>query len=130
MYYIENKKNKAKNIFGKKLPKGEIFGLDNKVKGFVIVDRSYSTSDNLPTFMLANINPSGKYIDYNIKRLKVITELAAKEKINVLVLPELPVSGYVWDPENGDKEEVLSQLKKCATDSPLVTGLINYFRSY
>jgi len=115
LYHIEKEKNKIRNIFGKKLPKGEIFGLDNKVKGFVIVDRSYSTSENLPTFMLANINPSGKDLNYNIKRLKVITELAAKNKVNVLVLPELPVSGYVWDPENGDKEEVLSQLKRCAT---------------
>ena len=57
--------------------------------------------------MLANINPSGMDIDYNIQRLKTIVEIAAQNRVNVLVLPELPVSGYVWDPENENKEEIL-----------------------
>jgi predicted amidohydrolase len=129
MYYIENKKNKEKKTFGKNNPEGEIFGLDSRVKGFVIVDRTYSVTENLPTFMLANINPSGMDIDYNIQRLKTIVEIAAQNRVNVLVLPELPVSGYVWDPENKNKEEVFNNLKKCVTDGPLVTDLIKYFRS-
>ncbi len=112
-----------------KLFEGEIFGLDDKVRGFTIVDRNYSTNEELPTFMLANITPNTIDVDYNIERLKAIAKDSAEHGVNVLVLPELPVSGYVWEPKDGNKEEVLSKLKRCATDGPEVSRLISYFRS-
>jgi len=128
MDYIKKKENHGKREI-KKPTEGEIFGLDTKVRGFTIVDRIYSTNEKLPTFMLANINPTTVNIDYNIERLKTIAEISAENGVNVLVLPELTVSGYLWEPENGDKEEVFSQLVRCATDGPEVTELIAYFRS-
>jgi predicted amidohydrolase len=128
MAYMEKKINNEKREI-KKPKEGEIFGLDAKVRGFTIVDRAYSTNAKLPTFMLANINPTTVDIDYNIERLKTIAEISAENGVNVLVLPELTVSGYLWELENGDKEEVFSQLARCATDGPEVTKLIAYFRS-
>jgi predicted amidohydrolase len=79
--------------------------------------------------MLANINPTTVDVDYNIERLKTIAELSVENGVNVLVLPELPVSGYIWEPESGDKEEVFSQLRRCVTGGPVVEELIAYFRS-
>jgi len=125
----KEKQLNRKNYKSKTLQNGGIFGLDEDVKGFTLVDRSYSTNDELPTFMLANITPSGLDIDYNIERLKTIAEISAENGVNVLVLPELSVSGYVWEPENGNKEKVFSRLNRCATNGEKVSRLITYFRS-
>jgi len=76
MAYMKKKENDEKKAT-KKQKEGEIFGLDTKVRGFTIVDRMYSTNEKLPTFMLANINPTTVDIDYNIERLKTIAEISA-----------------------------------------------------
>ncbi len=107
---------------------GSIFGLDRKDRGFTVVDRTYSDNDDLPTFMLANITPITTDINYNISRLKTIAEIAADYEVNVLVFPELPISGYVWEPESGDKEEVFEHLRQCTTTSPIVENFISDLR--
>ncbi len=106
------------------LMKESIFGMDTKVDGFTIVDRKYSDNESLPTFMLANITPVTTNIEYNIERIKTIARLASEKGVNVLVLPELPVSGYVWDNE----DEVFPHLEKCATTAPIVEEMIDYIR--
>ncbi len=111
------------------LNEGSIFGMDNKVEGFTIVDRKYSENESLPSFMLANITPITTDIGYNVERIKTIARLASENGVNVLVLPELPVSGYVWEPESGDKEEVFSHLRKCATNAPIVGEMIDHIRN-
>jgi predicted secreted protein len=30
--------------------------------------------------------------------------------------PELPVSGYVWEPENENKSKLFSQLRRCTAE--------------
>ncbi len=127
--FKKNKNLHKESYKSKKSRNGGIFGLDERVKGFILVDRTYSLNDKLPTFLLANITPAATDVDYNIERLKTIAEISAENGVNVLVLPELPVSGYIWEPEDGNKQEVFSQLTRCATDGPEVKKLIAYFRS-
>lgn len=104
----------------------EIFGMDNKVDGFTVVDRSYSNNESLPSFMLANITPITTDINYNLDRIKVIARLAASMGVNVLVLPELPISGYVW----GDSDpEVFDHLRRCEINVPAVYNTIEYIRN-
>lgn len=129
MDYIIKQNASKEERENNKILEGEIFGLDTKVRGFTIVDRTYSTNEALPTFMLANINPSTVDVGYNMERLKTIAEISAEKGVNVLVLPELPVSGYIWEPKSGNKEEVFSQLRRCTTNGPEVKKLIAYFRS-
>jgi hypothetical protein len=83
------------NITNHKIPSSNIFGLDHKINGFTIVDRKYTEDESLPTFMLSNITPITTDIDYNLERIRTIAKLAKSLKVNILVFPELPISGYV-----------------------------------
>ncbi len=113
---------------GSGVNEGGIFGMDDKVDGFVVVDRSYSDNDGLPTFMLANIEPVTTDIEYNLKRIRSIATIARNNNVNVMVLPELPISGYVWHPEDGNKDTVFDHLRACDNRTVLVSNTINYIR--
>jgi predicted amidohydrolase len=108
------------------LIESSIFGLDHKINEFTIVDRKYTEDDeSLPTFMLANITPITTDIDYNLKRIRTIAKLAKSLKVNILVFPELPISGYVWE----DKHEVNKHLRNCSNINIKVEKTIDYIRS-
>ncbi len=121
-------KNDVKSREGKVSTfESEIFGLDNKVDGFVVVDRKFSSDESLPSFMLSNINPVTTDVDYNLERIKAIADIAANSSINILVFPELSISGYVWNPGE-DKSEVSEHLRGCVNTSPKVKETIDYLR--
>ncbi len=72
-----------------------------------IVERVFSDDENLPTVMLANIygTPS---IQENLKKMEQIINLAHEKKVNILIFPELTISGYVW--KSSDIDEVKNLL--------------------
>ncbi|MBE0481218.1 MAG: carbon-nitrogen hydrolase family protein [Dehalococcoidia bacterium] len=79
-----------------------------KSRGFRIADVAFSTNEACPSFMTANINPKFD-IEHNLSRMEEIAQAAHEKQVDILILPELAVSGYVWD--NDDRGEVLEHLK-------------------
>jgi predicted amidohydrolase len=64
---------------------------------FRTVERIFSDDETLPTVMLANIygNPSVKE---NLNKMEKIIEVAHQKKVNILIFPELSITGYIWNP--------------------------------
>lgn len=75
---------------------------DGEVKlidGFTVLDLTLSEDRQAPTFMMANINPRVD-VRYNLDRIERIVQIAHRQGVDILLLPELAVSGYVWDAED------------------------------
>lgn len=66
---------------------------------FRIVERVFSEEEDYPTIMLANIygTPS---IEENLKKMEEIIEIAHRRRVNILLFPELSVTGYIWNDED------------------------------
>ncbi len=69
---------------------------------FRVVERIFSDNEELPTIMLANIygTPS---VSKNMNKIEQIIELAHESGVNILVLPELSITGYIWKARNTDE---------------------------
>lgn len=62
---------------------------------FRIVERVFSEDETCPTIMLANIYGSPD-VGENLKKMEQIIDLAHQKKVNILIFPELSVTGYIW----------------------------------
>ena len=62
---------------------------------FRIVERVFSEDENCPTVMIANIH-STTDIKANLAKMEEIIELAHRKSVNILIFPELSVTGYIW----------------------------------
>ncbi|MGM0689884.1 MAG: carbon-nitrogen hydrolase family protein [Bacillota bacterium] len=62
---------------------------------FRIVERVFSEDETCPTIMLANIYGSPD-VSSNLKKMEQIIDLAHQKKVNILIFPELSVTGYIW----------------------------------
>jgi len=77
------------------------------IDGYRVRDVTFSHNEGCPTFMVANITPRFD-VGYNLSRIEGVAQLAHKLHADVLVFPELCISGYVWDADH--KAEVEEQL--------------------
>ncbi len=70
---------------------------------FRIVERIFSEDETNPTIMLANIygHPD---VNENLKKMEQIIDIAHRKKVNILIFPELSVTGYIW--KSKDQTEV------------------------
>lgn len=66
---------------------------------FRIVERVFSEDESCPTIMLANIH-SSTYVKENLRKMEQIIEVAHRKKVNILIFPELSVTGYIWKPKD------------------------------
>jgi predicted amidohydrolase len=62
---------------------------------FRIVERVFSDDETSPTALIANIYGTTS-VDKNIKKMEQIIEIAHKKQVNILIFPELSVTGYIW----------------------------------
>jgi predicted amidohydrolase len=62
---------------------------------FRIVERVFSEDESAPTVLVANIygEPS---VEKNLKKMEQIIAVAHRKKVNILIFPELSVTGYIW----------------------------------
>ena len=88
--------------------KGREGPFSSLVHGYKVTDATFSYNEACPTFMIANINPRFD-IGYNLSRMEDIVQVAHQLNAEILVFPELCISGYVWDAEH--KTAVEEQLK-------------------
>lgn len=93
--------------------------------GYMVKEVAFSQNDACPSFMIANINPKFN-ISYNLSRMEEVVQLAHKLNIDILIFPELSVSGYVWDAEH--KTEVEEQLKASDNRQPKIKRVLNNIR--
>lgn len=92
------------------------------VRGYRVTDVTFSESESCPTFMLANINPRFD-VSYNLSRMEVIVQVAHELNADIVVFPELCVSGYVWDAEH--QAEVHEELKASDNHRPQVKRVLD-----
>lgn len=109
-------------ILESNLPDADVVKSPIRIRGYNIVDVSFSHKETCPTFMLANINPKFD-ITYNLSRIEDIAQTAHELGADILILPELSISGHVWD--TGHRMEVLEQLKASDNRNPKVRRVLN-----
>jgi predicted amidohydrolase len=96
------------------------------VRGYKVTDVMFSHSEACPTFMIANINPRSN-ISYNLSRMQEIVQVAHELNAEILIFPELCVSGYVWDAER--KTEVEDQLQASDNLQPDVKRVLDEIKA-
>ncbi len=95
------------------------------VRGYKVSDVTFSEDENCPTFMLANISPKFD-VGHNLSRMEDIVQAAHEVSADILVFPELCISGYVWDADH--KHEVQEQLKASDNRRPEVKRVLDGVR--
>ncbi len=76
---------------------------------FRIVERVFSLDESMPTIMVANIYGSSN-VQENLAKMERIIQIAHEKRVNILIFPELSVTGYVWNA--GDTDEVRTLLEE------------------
>lgn len=76
-----------------------------------IVERWFSNDETCPTVLLANINTQSD-LKTNQQKVEDILEIAHARGVNMVILPEMSFSGYLWETE--EKKELRDYLKSCA----------------
>jgi len=114
--------NQRKLEFDKSLGFKERQGPSSLVSGYKVIDVTFSDSDECPTFMIANINPKSD-ISYNLSRMQEIVQVAHQLDAEILIFPELCVSGYIWDAEH--KTEVEKHLQESNNLQPDVKRVLD-----
>ncbi len=76
-----------------------------------IVERWFSTDESCPTILLANINTASNLKD-NQKKIEEIVEIAHAKKVNIIILPEMCLTGFVW--ETDQKDDMRDYFRSCA----------------
>lgn len=69
---------------------------------FRVVERVFSEDESSPTVLLANIYGETS-VEKNLKKLEEIIEIAHWKKVNIVIFPELSVTGYIWKSTNPDE---------------------------
>ncbi|ACB85322.1 carbon-nitrogen hydrolase family protein [Natranaerobius thermophilus] len=86
-----------------------------------IVERVFSSDDNSPTVLIANLHMKSD-IEENLKKMEQVVEIAHEKEVNILIFPELCVTGYVWETEN--ESEVRDYLRR-GENSQIATWVKN-----
>jgi len=93
---------------------------------FNVTEVAFSQNESCPTFIIANINPKID-IDFNLHRMEAIVQTAHQRKVDILVLPELAISGYVW--EDAPHDKVLEHLRASDNRQPAVKRVLDRIKA-
>ncbi len=66
-----------------------------------IVERTYCNLEERPSLLLANINPTTD-IRQNMSKIEEVIEIGHKKEVNIIIFPELSLTGYIWEAEDGE----------------------------
>ncbi len=75
---------------------------------FRVVERTFSEDESNPTVLLANMDTTIN-IKRNMQKMEQVIQIAHDREANIVIFPELCVTGYVWDAR--DDEEVFTHLR-------------------
>lgn len=88
-----------------------------------ILERKFSDVEDCPSVLLANIHLSLD-IQYNIAKMEHVIEIAHENEVNIVIFPELCVTGYIWATE--DDQEIIDHMR--AGDNGRISGWVNNVR--
>ncbi len=74
-----------------------------------VIERTFSDHEACPSVLLANLHVTPD-IATNLSRMEEVIEVAHRRGANIVIFPELCVTGYVWD--DGDRGEVKQLLEQ------------------
>lgn len=63
---------------------------------FNLVERVCAADEEGPNILIANIS-SEPDVEKNLNKMEQVIELAHQKKVDILIFPELTVTGYVWE---------------------------------
>lgn len=86
-----------------------------------IVERVFSQDQFMPTIMVANIYGTPD-VQMNLNKMERIIKLAHENRVNILIFPELSVTGYVW---NADDENEVKELLEDGENSHIAPWIKN-----
>lgn len=61
-----------------------------------VLERTFSNNEEQPTVLVANLHISSN-VATNLSRMEEVVEVAHRKRANIVIFPELCVTGYVWD---------------------------------
>ncbi len=77
-----------------------------------LIERQFCDKENCPSVLLVNMRPSAD-VKANLSRMEEIVQLAHEKGANMVIFPELCVTGYVWDdPDDSDDRRVKDLLRE------------------
>jgi predicted amidohydrolase len=86
-----------------------------------LVERNFSDKEDCPSILIANLNLTSN-VSTNLSRMEEVVQTAHEKGANILIFPELTITGYVWDEpdghgvidllEEGENEKIASTLKR------------------
>ena len=86
-----------------------------------LVERNFSDKEDCPSILIANLNLASN-VSTNLSRMEEVVQTAHEKGANILIFPELTITGYVWDEpdghgvidllEEGENENITSTLKR------------------
>ncbi len=72
-----------------------------------IVERNFSDKEDCPSILIANLRLASD-VSTNLSRMEEVVQIAHKKQANMLIFPELTVTGYIWDKRDArDFKELL-----------------------
>ncbi|ADH85204.1 carbon-nitrogen hydrolase family protein [Desulfurivibrio alkaliphilus] len=73
-----------------------------------LIERVFSDCEDCPSVLLANMHITSD-VELNLKRMEEVVQQAHTHGANILIFPELCVTGYVWEDQGrGEVEELLA----------------------
>jgi predicted amidohydrolase len=88
-----------------------------------LIERDFSDKEECPSVLLANLHVTTD-IATNLSRMEEVVQVAHQKGANILIFPELCVTGYVWD--NAGGKEVTELL--AAGENSNISATINRIR--
>ena len=77
-----------------------------------LIERFFSDSESCASVMLANLHPAAD-VEKNLAQMEEVVETAHRKGANIVIFPELCVTGYVWDdPDDPDDTAVWDLLNR------------------
>jgi predicted amidohydrolase len=65
-----------------------------------LVERDFSEKEDCPSILIANLNLASD-VSTNLSRMEEAVQTAHEKGANMLIFPELTVTGYVWNEQDG-----------------------------
>jgi predicted amidohydrolase len=65
-----------------------------------LVERDFSDKENCPSILIANLNLASD-VKSNLSRMEEVVQTAHEKGANMVIFPELTVTGYVWNEHDG-----------------------------
>ncbi len=86
-----------------------------------ILERDFSDKEECPSILIANLNLASD-VKTNLSTMDEVVQIAHEKRANMVIFPELTVTGYVWDTqdprevrellEEGENEKIRPSIKR------------------